>query len=251
MRRSATADDGAKKFADSWQLSLSEKSRERRTSRNRRFPAYVLFRPRRILALNDGGGSDIRRHLTRKPLKAMRAESIRPSISETSYRFFDRPLHPELFSPAVVGRVRTPSYEMTVGICEGGHFLQMSSGGRTIVEVTAPDSQVLSTYGLQQTYFFNDEDELIVESDHPFGYHFAGQVDPVDFGVFTRVQMELEMEASRAFLSFQYPPHHRLLPGPLSLVQVEGNQRTLTVHTFHTFPEDLVVLRTQSLFEFV
>lgn len=180
----------------------------------------------------------------------MPTESLRPSISETSYRYFDRPLHPELFNPAVVGRVRTQGYEMTLGLCQGGHFLQMSSQGKTMVEVTAPDSQVLSTYGLQQTYFFNDEEELVVEADQPFGYHFAGQVDPVDFAVFTRVQMELEIEAARAFLAFQFPAHHRLLPGPLSLAKVEGNERMLTVHTFHTFPEDLVILRTQSLFEF-
>jgi hypothetical protein len=180
----------------------------------------------------------------------MATESLRPSISETSYRLFDRPLHPELFNPAVVGRVRTSDYAMTLGICQGGHFLQMTSAGQTIVEVTAPDSQVLSTYGLQQTYFFNDDEELLVESARPFGYHFAGQVDSVDFAVFTRVQMELELEAARAFLSFQFPRHHRLLPGPLSLVQVEGNERMLIVHTFHTFPDDLAVLRTQSLFEF-
>jgi hypothetical protein len=179
----------------------------------------------------------------------MPAESLRPSIEETSYRFFDRPLHPELFSPAIVGRVRTRQYELALGICQGGHFLQMTSAGKSMVEVTAPDSQVLSTYGLQQTYFFNDEEEVLVESAKPFGYHFAGQVDAVDFAVFTRVQMELEQEASRSFLSFQFPPHHRLLPGPLSLAKVEGNERTLTVHTFHTFPQDLAVLRTQSLFE--
>lgn len=180
----------------------------------------------------------------------MPTESLRPSISETSYRFFDRPLHPELFSPAVVGRIRTGTYEMSLGICQGGHFLQTRSQGKAITEVTAPDSQVLSTYGHQHTYFFNEDDELVLEADKPFAYHFAGQVDAVDFAVFTRVQMELEHEASRAFLSHQFPACHRLLPGPLSLVQVEGNERMLTVHTFHTFPEDLVVLRTQTLVEF-
>lgn len=117
------------------------------------------------------------------------------------------------------------------------------------MEVTAPDNQILSTYGLQQTYFFNDDEELIVEVEKPFGYHFAGHIDAVDFSIFTRVQLELEIAASRAFLSYQFPAHNRLFPGPLSLIQVEGNDRMMTIHTFHTFPEDLVILRTQSLFE--
>lgn len=180
----------------------------------------------------------------------MPTQSVRPSISETSYRFFDRPLHPELFSPAVAGRIRTGNYELSLGICQGGHFLQTRSQGKALAEVTAPDNQILSTFGHQQTYFFNPDEELVLEASRPFEYHFAGQIDPVDFSVFTRVQLELEREASKAFLSHQFPAHHRLLPGPLSLIQVEGNERMLTVHTFHTFPEDLVILRTQSLIEF-
>ncbi len=180
----------------------------------------------------------------------MATKSVRPSISETSYRFFDRPLHPELFSPAVVGRLKTQCYDMTIGICPGGHYLQMTSDGKTITEVTGPDNQVLATYGLQQTYFFRDNEELVLEAVKPFEYHFAGQIDTVDFGVFTRVQMELEMEAAKAFISYQYPATNRLTPGPLSLAQVEGNERMITINTFHTFPDDLVILRTQSLFEF-
>lgn len=179
----------------------------------------------------------------------MHTFSLRPSISETSYRLFDRPLHPELFDPAVLGRVRTDRYDVALGLCDGGHYLQLSSSGESVLEVTAPDSQILSTFGLQQTYFFNDDEELLVETDDPFDYHFAGQVDTVDYAIFTRVQMELEREAERAFLSYQFPAHNRLLPGPLSLAQVEGNERMVVVHTFHTFPDDLAVLRTQTLFE--
>jgi len=179
----------------------------------------------------------------------MPTKSIRPSISETSYRFFDRPLHPELFSPAITGRIKAGEFDLQLGICQGGHYLQASAQGKTMAEVTAPDSQILSIYGLQQTFFFSPDEELVVETEQPFGYHFAGQIDIVDFPIFTRVQMELEMEASKAFLSYQFPATNRLLPGPLSLVQVEGNPQSLTINTFHTFPDDLVVLRTQSLLE--
>jgi len=180
----------------------------------------------------------------------MATKSVRPSIAETSYRFFDRPIHPELFSPAIEGRLKAKNYSLVLGICHGGHYLQVSSHGRTMTEVTGPDNQVLTTYGLQQTCFFNANEELVLETKQPLEYHFAGQIDVVDFSIFTRVQMELELEASKAFLAFQFPATHRLLPGPLSLMQVEGNERMITVNTFHTFPDDLVILRTQSLFEF-
>lgn len=179
----------------------------------------------------------------------MSTQSVRPSIAETSYRMFERPLHPELFDPLIVGRIHTARGDMTVGICEGGHYLQFSSGKHTICEVTAPDDQQLSIFGLQKTYFYQQQEEILYETDLPFIYHFAGEVDVVDYSVFTRVQMELETECSKAFLSHQFAPGNRLLPGALSLVRVEGSHRMFSIHTFHTFPEDLAILRTQTLIE--
>ena len=179
----------------------------------------------------------------------MPTNSLRPSISETSYRFFDRPLHPELFAPVIVGHVNTTRYGMTLGICHGGHFLKFTADGEACVEVTGPADQELSRIGLQQSDLFGEIDELVAESHTPFAYHFSGQVDVVDPAVFTRVQMELELEAKQAFLSHQFSRRNRLFPGPLSIAKVEGTTNSLTVHTFHTFPRDNAVLRTQSLFE--
>ncbi|TWT57422.1 hypothetical protein KOR42_07830 [Thalassoglobus neptunius] len=179
----------------------------------------------------------------------MSTHSLRPSIDETSYRMFDRSLHPELFDPLIVGRVHSELYDLSIGLCEGGYYLQFSSGKQSIVEVTLPDELKLSTFGLQKTYFYNQQDEILHETEHPLNYHFAGEVDAVDFSVFTRVQLELEIESQKSFVSHQFPTQNRLLPGPLSLARVEGNSKMLAVQTFHTFPSDLSILRTQTLFE--
>lgn len=179
----------------------------------------------------------------------MQINSLRPSIFETSYRLFERDLHPELFEPAVVGHIKTSLYSMDFGICDGGHFLRFSSEGETMLEVTGPVGQELSMHGLQQREVFGGSEEISVESSEPFIYHFAGQVDTVDPAVFTRVEMELQIEAKRAFLSHQFQSSNRLFAGPLSLAKVEGTERSLTLHVFHTFPQDLAVLRTQTLFE--
>lgn len=179
----------------------------------------------------------------------MSTQSIRPSIAETSYRLFDRPLHPELFDPVIVGRLRSHRYQLSIGLCDGGHYMQFTSNGKSIVEVTGSDHQHLSTFGLQKTDFYNGQEEVLHETDFPFLYHFAGEVDVVDHTVFTRVQIELEHEMPKAFLAHQFPSRNRLLPGALSLVRAEGSLRMISIHTFHTFPEDLAVLRTQTLIE--
>jgi len=179
----------------------------------------------------------------------MPVNSIRPSVFRTSYRLFERDLHPELFTPAVVGHVSTKHYDVAIGICRGGHYLKFTSDGATMLEVTAPLSETLSVHGLQRSEVFGSDEEVKFESGDPFLYHFSGEVDAVNASVFTRMEMELEIDARSAFLSHRFRATNRMYPGPISLAKVEGNERSITVFAVHTFPDDMAILRTQSLFE--
>lgn len=174
---------------------------------------------------------------------------VRPRVAESSVRIYERALHPELFEPYITGRVATARFRAAVMICEAGHLAQFTVNGHTITEVTGPAKQSLPPSGLKEQRTFG-KGELFVEVDGPVQYHFAGHVDTVDAAAFARINMELEVDARRAFLSYQFPGQNRLVSGPQSVIKVEGSATSLIVHTFHTFPDELSILRTQSLFEF-
>jgi hypothetical protein len=51
-------------------------------------------------------------------------------------------------------------------------------------------------------------------------------------------------------LAHRFGSKSRLAPAPLSFIQTDEGPRSLFVHTFHTFPDNCAVVKTQSLFEF-
>jgi hypothetical protein len=50
-------------------------------------------------------------------------------------------------------------------------------------------------------------------------------------------------------LLYNFQPRHRLTVAPLGYVAVETRPGCLFLSTFHTFPEEHTVIKTQSLFE--
>ena len=50
-------------------------------------------------------------------------------------------------------------------------------------------------------------------------------------------------------LLFNFQPNHRLTVAPLGLVSVEARAECWFLNTFHTFPEEHTVVKSQSLIE--
>ena len=180
----------------------------------------------------------------------MNLDFVRPNVCQTTYRVFRRAIHPELFDVVVAGRVTGSSFRGTFGICEAGHVIQVSFGGETVTEVTGPDDSLLPEHGRVAEWRYRTNHEFSKCSEGRIQYFFAGHVEQVDDALFDRLHGELDRDAAEAFLSYRFPSRDRLRSGPLSLLKLEGTAHSITVHAFHTFPDDLAVLRTQSLFEF-
>ena len=54
--------------------------------------------------------------------------------------------------------------------------------------------------------------------------------------------------SKRGFLQ-NFPSHNRLGPAPLGFVTADARQGCLILTSFHTFPEEYTVVKTQSLIE--
>jgi len=48
---------------------------------------------------------------------------------------------------------------------------------------------------------------------------------------------------------YHHAPHHRLALSPLGYITVEAWKNTLSINTFHTFPDEFTLVKTQSLIE--
>ncbi len=57
------------------------------------------------------------------------------------------------------------------------------------------------------------------------------------------------MVASRGRLFNRFRASNRMSPEPISQIHIESRVSDLSIQSFHTFPEECAIVRTQSLFE--
>ena len=80
-------------------------------------------------------------------------------------------------------------------------------------------------------------------------YQSCVDVERVDLEVFRHLCEEMTLDASRAGLFHRFRSANRLAPPPISHLHVDARANTLSIHSFHTFPDECAIVRTQSLFE--
>ncbi|MBV8228586.1 MAG: hypothetical protein JO329_01260, partial [Planctomycetaceae bacterium] len=60
---------------------------------------------------------------------------------------------------------------------------------------------------------------------------------------------EMTLDASRGRLFHCFTPVNRMASAPISHLLIDAGIKSLSIHTFHSFPDERAILRTQSLFE--
>ncbi len=179
----------------------------------------------------------------------MTVRSARPSASSLMLHVYRRSVHPELFDERRSGVICRDGYRASFYICDAGHVIEFRDGQGTLTEVTAPQHSLLpERKRCIETRLRGSRDETL-ELPGGLRYHVGYQLEVLDPEVFVHYHEELELDFRNAHLGHRFAPQNRLSPGPLSFLLAESNPRSLQVHTFHTFPEEFSVVKTQSLFE--
>lgn len=179
----------------------------------------------------------------------MRVDAARPDVGSLVFRLFCRSVHPELFDVCARTTIRQKSYSAALLICDAGHMIAFHHKGETLCEVTTSADRPLphsrQVIGRRLRGHRNES----VEHDGGILYHVSFQVEQLDPDVFLHCHEELLTDAAKARMSHFFTPTSRLSPAPVSLIRTEERPHSLLVHTFHTFPDNRAVVKTQSLFE--
>jgi hypothetical protein len=75
------------------------------------------------------------------------------------------------------------------------------------------------------------------------------QAEVLDSAVFRTIHEELLADGRKRGLLHPLDPHHRLGLSPLGFVTADARPGCLVVNTFHTFPVEFTLLKTQTLIE--
>ncbi len=175
---------------------------------------------------------------------------VRPDVSDLVFHLYGRSIHPELFQSYAVAEMQQANFRAVARICEPGHVLTLEYRDQVITEVTTSRHRTLPERKRVLDYRLRGNRDHTFAFDHGVKYHASFQLERLNRDVFASLHDELLSDCNRVKLAHCFPPENRLSPGPLGLLQTDVSADSLLIHSFHTFPENSAVVKTQSLFEF-
>ena len=221
--------------------------------RSRRFTvAWCMPRRRPILTIKAAGhrGRRVRRPVPVVSLESVRPVlSVRPHVADLVFQLYGRVLHPELFEIRAARTIDRGVYSASIAITEAGHLVTWRKDGLTLTELAASQKQPLPQRRRLISHRIAGERSDRLECRGGACYQTCFQLETVAEEVFWTFQEELAGEGRKRGLLHRFESGGRLALGALSWINVETRPRGLIVQAFHTFPDDLAIVKSQSLFE--
>jgi hypothetical protein len=174
---------------------------------------------------------------------------VRPLVSDLIFQLYGRPLHPELFDILAQRRVRHEDYEVLVRITSTGHVISFENEDVHLTEITCSSDQPLPQKRRLLAYRLRQEHSASLKCAFGIHYQASFQVEVLPPDLFLHVHEEIVSDGSKRGLLSSFPSRHRLAVAPLGFVTVEARPGCLFLTTFHTFPGENTVIKTQSLIE--
>ncbi len=179
----------------------------------------------------------------------MDSDLFRPKAHAMMFSVFARPLHPELFETLASRQVQRENYTLTVRLTPTGHVLTWQTPEVYLSEVAAADDQMLPARGSLLRYRFQGERSRSLQPINGVTYQMCSQLEILPPEIFVHINDELLADGAKRGLLYHHQPHHRLAISALGYVTVEAWRHTLSINTFHTFPDECALVKTQSLIE--
>lgn len=178
----------------------------------------------------------------------MTVSTIRPKVAELTFQLFGRSLHPELFHVFKSHSIERKNYQSRIAITNDGHVIHWTSGSVTLSEVAASAHQPLpkSRRLLARSLTGCQSDRI--EYRGGVHYKFECQLERVPAEMFWLIQQQLGESSREHELIQVFDASGRIAIGGMSFIHVEARQRSLSIQAFHTFPDDLALVKTQTRF---
>jgi hypothetical protein len=146
-------------------------------------------------------------------------------------------------------RVTSPIAAATVAITTAGHLVSWRKDGLTLTEIATSLSQPLPQKRRLLSHRIAGERSDRMECRGGASYETCFQLEAVQPEVFWSFQQELVEAGMKRGLLHRFESGGRVALGAVSWIDVETRPRTLIIQAFHTFPDDLAIVKSQSVFE--
>jgi hypothetical protein len=179
----------------------------------------------------------------------MSVQYARPCVSDLAFQVFARSVHPELFVVYDSRCFVTDGYVADVRICEAGHVASFRIADGTVTEIAATREQPLPRNLRSFSQRISGSRTRSLRFGSGIRYEVSYHIERLDAELFLNFHQELLLDLGRVELAHRFPSENRFAPEPLSLIRADAQADSLLLHSYHTFPENCAVVKSQSLFE--
>jgi hypothetical protein len=174
----------------------------------------------------------------------------RPPVTDLLFQGFERPLHPEFISSYASERFERDGYRLQLHLVPGGHVVAWRLGASCLVEVLSDSKQAIPEPGPMFAHRLGGERG---EHFRPNGHvtyctRFGLERTPPE--IFYQLDGELREQSQKTGILRHLSLNDRLGLSPVSFVELEARPGSLIIKTWHTFPCDYAVVRSNTLIEY-
>jgi hypothetical protein len=174
---------------------------------------------------------------------------VRPPVEDLIFQLYGRPLHPELFDILSLRRIEREDYKLSVWITRTGHVFTWENPDVFLTEVAAAADQPLPQRRRLMHYRLRSEQSRCLDCAHGIRYQMSFQVEVLAPEIFLHIHDEIVADGGKRGLLHHFAAHDRLGLAPLGFITAEAKPGCLLLSSFHTFPDEYTVVKTQSLIE--
>ena len=180
----------------------------------------------------------------------MDAPKTNLAISELSFSLFQRPLHPELFNRYAKRRLKTEKYETLVWATGCSHVVTVFAGDMCLTELISAPGQPLPKRGLVERFQFRGQRNHKCTLSRGLSYMTDFQVEKMSPNLYRKSHVDLERFARNRGVFVRFPKSTVGGLEPFSYLDFEARRDELHIHAFHAYPDQVTIIKTQSLFDF-
>lgn len=171
-------------------------------------------------------------------------------IRDLSFSLYQRPLHPELFNIYAQREIKTENYEASIWATGCAHVVTVHRDGYCLTELISMPDQPLPKTGLVERFQFRGQKKHKCTLSRGLSYMTDFQVEKMSENLYRQSYLDLERFARNRGLFVRFPNMSSGPLEPFSYIDFEARKSELHLHTFHAYPEQLTIIKTQSLIGF-
>ena len=177
------------------------------------------------------------------------------TVSELTFSLFQRPLHPELFRIYARRHLKTERYEMVLWATGSSHVVSVFSEDVCLTELISVPGQLLPKRGLIERFQFRGQRTHKCTLSRGLSYMTDFQVEKMSPNLYRQSHLDLQRFARNRglFVAFGGAGGAGATGAeglePFSYIDFEARREELHIHAFHAYPDQVTIIKTQSLFD--